>query len=191
MRRHRKLYGKIISFQNLLKAAKLAQRNKRFKNSTALFNFKCPAGSAGGRQSTSRWNRWSRFRYLKYRCFPHQVDHRHAPTRCRRLCHPRRPDPHLPRLPRRNRHQLRREAGGHRPDCDYGRNWKRAPRGRHAEPWHPHHHRHRRASCAGRMAHVRHADALHNLGHSADGGHDHDHHQLGRLCGRLLHRDRE
>ncbi len=39
MRRHRNLYGKIISFQNLLLAAKLAQRGKRFKGSTAGFNF--------------------------------------------------------------------------------------------------------------------------------------------------------
>lgn len=39
MRRHRNLYDRIASFQNLLKAAKLAQRNKRFKYSTARFNF--------------------------------------------------------------------------------------------------------------------------------------------------------
>ena len=39
MRRHKNLYGRIVSFQNLLLAAKLAQRNKRFKHSTARFNF--------------------------------------------------------------------------------------------------------------------------------------------------------
>ncbi len=39
MRRHRNLYEKIISFQNLLLASKLAQRGKRFKSSTARFNF--------------------------------------------------------------------------------------------------------------------------------------------------------
>lgn len=39
MRRHKNLYPKIVSFQNLLKAAKLAQRGKRFKDSTARFNF--------------------------------------------------------------------------------------------------------------------------------------------------------
>ncbi len=33
------LYERIISFSNLLKAAKLAQRGKRFKESTAQFNF--------------------------------------------------------------------------------------------------------------------------------------------------------
>src|SRR5262249_29485828 len=33
------LYGKIISFQNLLKASQLAERGKRFKYSTARFNF--------------------------------------------------------------------------------------------------------------------------------------------------------
>ncbi len=39
MRRHRNLYSQIISFQNLLKAARLSERCKRFKNSTARFNF--------------------------------------------------------------------------------------------------------------------------------------------------------
>ena len=39
MRRHRDLFEKIISFQNLLRAARLAQRGKRFKNNTARFNF--------------------------------------------------------------------------------------------------------------------------------------------------------
>ena len=39
MRRHKNLYGQIVSFQNLLKASALAQRNKRFKYSTARFNF--------------------------------------------------------------------------------------------------------------------------------------------------------
>lgn len=39
MRRHRNLYSEIISFQNLLKAARLAQRCKRFKTPTARFNF--------------------------------------------------------------------------------------------------------------------------------------------------------
>lgn len=40
MRTHDNLFEEIISFQNLLKAARLAQRNKRFKNSTAFFNMK-------------------------------------------------------------------------------------------------------------------------------------------------------
>lgn len=39
MRRHKNLYSQIVSFQNLLKAARLAQRNKRFKFATARFNF--------------------------------------------------------------------------------------------------------------------------------------------------------
>lgn len=39
MRRHKNLYSQIVSFQNLLKAARLAQRNKRFRSSTARFNF--------------------------------------------------------------------------------------------------------------------------------------------------------
>lgn len=39
MRRHKNLYGQIVSFQNLLRAAKLAQRNKRFRFATARFNF--------------------------------------------------------------------------------------------------------------------------------------------------------
>lgn len=39
MRRHVNLYSEIISFQNLLKAARLAQRCKRFKIPTARFNF--------------------------------------------------------------------------------------------------------------------------------------------------------
>lgn len=39
MRRHKNLYDRIVSFQNLLKAAKLAQRGKRFKGPTANFNF--------------------------------------------------------------------------------------------------------------------------------------------------------
>lgn len=39
MRRHKDLFGKIISFQNLLKAACIAQRGKRFKTNTARFNF--------------------------------------------------------------------------------------------------------------------------------------------------------
>ena len=39
MRRHKNLYGKIVSFQNLLKAARLAERYKRFKYATAQFNF--------------------------------------------------------------------------------------------------------------------------------------------------------
>lgn len=39
MRRHKNLFEKIISFQNLLKAARLAQRGKRFKTDTARFNF--------------------------------------------------------------------------------------------------------------------------------------------------------
>ncbi len=39
MRRHKNLFGQISSFQNLLLAAKLAQRGKRFKRSTARFNF--------------------------------------------------------------------------------------------------------------------------------------------------------
>lgn len=40
MRTHKNLFEKIISFQNLLKATKLAQRGKRFKPSTACFNFR-------------------------------------------------------------------------------------------------------------------------------------------------------
>lgn len=39
MRRHKDLYGRIVSFQNLLHAAKLARRGKRFKNATARFHF--------------------------------------------------------------------------------------------------------------------------------------------------------
>lgn len=39
MRTHKHLYPKIVSFQNLLKAARLAQRCKRFKRSVAKFNF--------------------------------------------------------------------------------------------------------------------------------------------------------
>ena len=39
MRRHKHLYGEISSFQNLLRAAKLSARGKRFKDSTARFNF--------------------------------------------------------------------------------------------------------------------------------------------------------
>jgi retron-type reverse transcriptase len=39
MRRHKNLYQEIISFQNLLKAARLAEKGKRFKDSTASFNF--------------------------------------------------------------------------------------------------------------------------------------------------------
>lgn len=39
MRRHKHLYEQIISFQNLLKAARLAARAKRFKPTTAHFNF--------------------------------------------------------------------------------------------------------------------------------------------------------
>ena len=39
MRRHKNLYFEIASFQNLLKAACLAQRCKRFKTPTARFNF--------------------------------------------------------------------------------------------------------------------------------------------------------
>lgn len=39
MRRHKDLFCKIVAFQNLLKAARLAQRGKRFKTNTACFNF--------------------------------------------------------------------------------------------------------------------------------------------------------
>lgn len=39
MRRHKDLLGKIISFQNLLLAARLARRGKRFKTPTARFHF--------------------------------------------------------------------------------------------------------------------------------------------------------
>lgn len=39
MRRHKNLYEKIISFQNLLLASRLAQRGKRFRDPTARFNF--------------------------------------------------------------------------------------------------------------------------------------------------------
>jgi len=39
MRRHKRLYERIVSFQNLLRAARLAQRGKRFKDTTAKFNF--------------------------------------------------------------------------------------------------------------------------------------------------------
>ena len=39
MRTHKNLYPKIASFQNLLKAARLAQRCKRFKNPVVQFNF--------------------------------------------------------------------------------------------------------------------------------------------------------
>lgn len=38
MRRHKNLFGKVISFQNLLLASKLAQKGKRFKEATARFN---------------------------------------------------------------------------------------------------------------------------------------------------------
>ena len=40
MRSYSKLYEEIASFQNLLKASRLAQRGKRFKNATAFFNVK-------------------------------------------------------------------------------------------------------------------------------------------------------
>lgn len=40
MRSYSNLYGEITSFQNLLKASRLAQRGKRFKNATAFFNLK-------------------------------------------------------------------------------------------------------------------------------------------------------
>ena len=40
MHRHNNLYEQIISFENLVQAATLAQRNKRLKNKTAYFNFK-------------------------------------------------------------------------------------------------------------------------------------------------------
>lgn len=39
MRRHKDLFRGIVSFQNLLLAAKLAQRGKRFKRATSRFNF--------------------------------------------------------------------------------------------------------------------------------------------------------
>lgn len=39
MRRHKNLYREIISFQNLLKAARLSEKCKRFKFTTARFNF--------------------------------------------------------------------------------------------------------------------------------------------------------
>ncbi len=39
MRTHKNLYSEIVSFQNLLLASKFAQRGKRFKDSTAKFNF--------------------------------------------------------------------------------------------------------------------------------------------------------
>ena len=39
MRRHKNLYEKIISFQNLLSASRLAQRGKRYRAPTARFNF--------------------------------------------------------------------------------------------------------------------------------------------------------
>ena len=39
MRRHKNLFEKIISFENLWKAAGLAQRGKRLKPNTARFNF--------------------------------------------------------------------------------------------------------------------------------------------------------
>ena len=39
MRRRKHLFEKIVSFENLLKAARLAQRGKRFKTATARFNF--------------------------------------------------------------------------------------------------------------------------------------------------------
>ncbi|MBU0506627.1 Retron-type reverse transcriptase [bacterium] len=39
MRTFKNIFNEIISFQNLLKAAKLAQRAKRFKTATARFNF--------------------------------------------------------------------------------------------------------------------------------------------------------
>jgi retron-type reverse transcriptase len=39
MRSYNNLYEKIVSFQNLLLASRLAQRGKRYKNSPARFNF--------------------------------------------------------------------------------------------------------------------------------------------------------
>ncbi len=39
MRTHKDLYKKISSFQNIFMAAKLAQKGKRFKDSTCRFNF--------------------------------------------------------------------------------------------------------------------------------------------------------
>ena len=39
MRRHKNLYKEITSFQNLLKAARLSEKCKRFKFTTARFNF--------------------------------------------------------------------------------------------------------------------------------------------------------
>ena len=39
MRSYNNLYQQVISFQNLLRAAKLAQHGKRFKAATARFNF--------------------------------------------------------------------------------------------------------------------------------------------------------
>ncbi len=39
MRRHSRLFEQIVAFPNLLMAARLAQRGKRFKTSTARFNF--------------------------------------------------------------------------------------------------------------------------------------------------------
>ena len=39
MRRHKNLYKEIASFSNLLKAARLAQRGKRYKTPTAHFNY--------------------------------------------------------------------------------------------------------------------------------------------------------
>ena len=40
MKRHGNLFDKIISFENLLKASRKAQRGKRLKNSTANFNLR-------------------------------------------------------------------------------------------------------------------------------------------------------
>lgn len=39
MRRHKNIFGEIVSFQNLLLAARLAQKGKRSKEPTARFNF--------------------------------------------------------------------------------------------------------------------------------------------------------
>jgi len=39
MRQHKNLYNEVISFKNLLKAARFAQRSKRFKQATARFNY--------------------------------------------------------------------------------------------------------------------------------------------------------
>jgi len=40
VKRHGYLFDKITSFENLLKAARKAQKGKRLKNSTAEFNLK-------------------------------------------------------------------------------------------------------------------------------------------------------